>query len=60
MHADLRGTFCCHVNFFASEAVAETWRANHAGAAILSLDEGFELGRIRNQASFGAAPGEHG
>ncbi len=56
MHADLRGTFCCHVNFFASEAAAETWRADHQGAAILSLDEGFELGRVRNQAAFGAAP----
>ena len=56
MRADLRGTFCCHVNFFASQAAAEAWRADHEGAAIVSLDEGFELGRIRNQAGVGAAP----
>ncbi len=56
MRADLRGTFCCHVNFFASEAAAEAWRADHQGAAIITLDQGFELGRIRNQAGFGRTP----
>jgi alkylmercury lyase len=53
MRADLRGSFCCHVNFFASEQAAQAWRAKNRDAAIVSLDEGFELGRIRNQTSFG-------
>ncbi len=53
LRADLRGTFCCHVNFFASEQAAEAWRADNQGAAIITLDEGFELGRVRNQAGFG-------
>lgn len=58
MRADLRGTFCRHVNFFASEQAAETWRADNQGAAIISLDEGFELGRVRNDTGFGEALGE--
>ncbi len=54
MRAELREVFCCHVNFFAGPEVAETWRANHPDAAILTLDQGFELARLRNQAGFGA------
>jgi alkylmercury lyase len=53
LRADLRGSFCCHVNFFASGQAAEAWRADNQGAAILSLDQGFDLGRIRNEAGFG-------
>ena len=54
MRADLRGTFCCHVNFFAGPEPAEAWRANHPEASILTLDQGFELARLRNEAGFGA------
>ena len=53
MRADLRGTFCCHVNFFASEAAAQSWASGNPGAQVISLAEGFEFGRIRNQVSFG-------
>ncbi len=54
MRAELRDVFCCHVNFFADLEVAETWRAKHPGAGILTLDQGFELARLRNAAGFGA------
>ena len=54
MRAELREVFCCHVNFFAGPEVAETWRANHPDAAILTLEQGFELARLRNQAGYGA------
>ncbi len=60
LHADLHGTFCRHVNFFASATAAETWRADNRGATIITLDQGFELGRVRNQVSFGAGPADHG
>jgi len=50
--ADLRGTFCNHVNFFASYRAAGVWLARNPGAAILSLDDAFALGRIRNDAGF--------
>ncbi len=54
MRAELREVFCCHVNFFAGPEAAETWRATHPDAAILTLDQGFELARLRNQAGYGA------
>ena len=54
MRAELREVFCCHVNFFAGPDAAEIWRASHPDAAILTLDQGFELARLRNQAGFGA------
>ena len=54
MRAELRDVFCCHVNFFANEDVAESWRATHPEASILTLDQGFELARLRNAAGFGA------
>ena len=54
MRAELREVFCCHVNFFAGPDAAETWRATHPDAAILTLDQGFELARLRNQAGYGA------
>ena len=54
MRAELRDVFCCHVNFFAGPEAAESWRANHPDAGILTLDHGFELARLRNAAGFGA------
>ncbi|MEE8284538.1 MAG: alkylmercury lyase MerB [Alphaproteobacteria bacterium] len=50
--ADLRGTFCRYVNFFASDQAAATWLAQNAGAAVLSLAEAHALGRIRNETGF--------
>lgn len=54
MRAELREVFCCHVNFFAGPEAAETWRANHPDAAILTLEQVFELARLRNQTGYGA------
>ncbi|TKC91645.1 organomercurial lyase MerB [Trinickia terrae] len=31
---DIRGAFCCHVHFFASDAVGHDWASTHAGADI--------------------------
>ncbi len=50
--ADMRGTFCNHVNFLASRQAGEIWLEHNAKAVILSLDEAFVLGRISNQATF--------
>ena len=50
--ADLRGTFCRYVNFFASDQAAAAWLTGNAGAAILSLAEAYALGRIRNETGF--------
>ncbi len=54
MRAELREVFCAKVHFFAGPEAAESWRANHPDAGILTLDHGFELARLRNAAGFGA------
>lgn len=50
--ADLRGSFCNHVNFFASRQAGGRWLEQNTKAVILSLDDAFALGQIRNQATF--------
>lgn len=39
-------TFCNHIHFFASRDEAEGWAAGRDDIAILTVDEGFELGRL--------------
>jgi len=38
-------TFCEHIHFFASREEAERWAAGRGDIAILTVDEGFDLGR---------------
>jgi alkylmercury lyase len=45
---DIVGTFCCHVHFLAGPDAADRWLADHRGAAVLALDDAFELGRLAN------------
>lgn len=51
--ADIRSTFCRHVNFFAARSAAERWRAENPDTVILTLGEAHALGRIRNRRAFG-------
>jgi alkylmercury lyase len=51
---DITGTFCCHVHFLAGAYAAERWRADHAGAVVLDLDQAFELGRMATRACLDA------
>jgi alkylmercury lyase len=53
--ADTIISFCHFVHFFASEAAALEWTATHPNTFVISIDDGFEIGRITNQAKFGAA-----
>ena len=43
--AAIWNTFCEHIHFFASREEAERWAAGRDDIAILTVDEGFELGR---------------
>ena len=54
LRAELREVFCAKIHFFAGPDAAEAWRTNHPDASILTLDQGFELARLRNAAGFGA------
>ena len=38
-------TFCEHIHFFSSRDEAERWAADRGDIAILTVEEGFELGR---------------
>ncbi len=42
---DIRQSFCCHVHFFASVKAAEAWAATRQRLSIVSVEEGFAIGR---------------
>lgn len=43
--SDVVEEFCHHILFFATPAAAERWAGEHPGAVIISVDDGFELGK---------------
>jgi alkylmercury lyase len=53
--AETISSFCHFVHFFASEAAALEWTAKHRHTFVLSIEEGFGIGRIANNAKFGEA-----
>jgi len=45
--AEIRNTFCCHVHFFVSQEAAAEWiSAKNHELNVLSVGDGFELGRL--------------
>ena len=52
MSDDIVATFCHFVHFFPSREVGAAWIAKHAGTSLLTIEEGFELGKRRNQGQF--------
>jgi alkylmercury lyase len=50
--------FCHFVHFFRSPEAAEKWTARNPGTFVLSVEEGFELGRLMTQSRFGLDPAE--
>jgi alkylmercury lyase len=52
---EVQESFCRYVHFFRSAAHAEPWVAEHPGTIVISLAEGFEIGRRTNAAQFGCA-----
>jgi hypothetical protein len=47
-------SFCHHVLFFGSEEAGERWIGEHKDAFLLTLEQGFKLGRLVWQGKFGA------
>lgn len=47
---DVVSEFCHFIHFFSSRGSAERWTTEHPGTIVLSLEGGFELGRMRNRA----------
>ena len=46
---DVRGSFCCHVHFFASTLVADGWAATHGGTLVVSVEDAFRISQKLNQ-----------
>lgn len=47
--ADTITSFCHFVHFFASEDAADAWTAEHPGTFAMSIEDGYEVGRIANE-----------
>lgn len=46
---DIRRSFCCHVQFFASARIANEWIATQPRAEVVSVHQAFCLGRALGQ-----------
>ena len=54
-------SFCHHILFLSSREEGEAWVAEHGdGTYLLSLQEAFELGRVRNALRYGSALADEG
>ena len=52
---DIVSKFCHHVFFFRDEKAGAEWTEARAGTRLMSLHDGFELGRLKNAGRFGDA-----
>jgi alkylmercury lyase len=52
---DVIRSFCHFVHFFASDDAARAWTAEHEGTFLLSVEDGFELGRFWAERGFGVS-----
>ncbi|MGH8680280.1 MAG: alkylmercury lyase MerB [Burkholderiales bacterium] len=59
VRADVIASFCHYVHFFASADAAQPWLAQHPAAFLLSLDEAYEVGRLRTRARYPATLARH-
>jgi len=50
---DVIARFCHHVLFFRSEDAGKAWTATRPNAFLLTLEQGFELGRLVVEAKYG-------
>jgi len=46
-------SFCGSIHFFASRETAEAWTAHHPGTFVISIEDGFDIGRHTNAAHYG-------
>jgi len=51
-------SFCHYVLFFSSEESGNKWIANHEDTFLLTVNDAFEIGRLTNEATFGAVLNE--
>ncbi|MGQ0669152.1 MAG: organomercurial lyase MerB [Actinomycetota bacterium] len=49
---DIRGSFCCNVNFFSSDQAASQWLSEHPSAITLPIREAYQLGHRLGESVF--------
>ena len=49
---DIIGSFCHHIHFFETADAGQRWIADKSGIELLSLQEAFELGQLKNNYQF--------
>lgn len=52
---DIVAKLCQFIFFFSGRKSGERWIAQHPGTFLMTLSEGFELGRLKNEGRFGEA-----
>ncbi|MGH2962670.1 MAG: organomercurial lyase [Solirubrobacterales bacterium] len=52
---DTIASFCNLIRYFSSSQAAEEWTTERPGTFVLSIEQGFEIGRRTNAAQLGAA-----
>ena len=52
---DIVAKLCHFIFFFGGRESGERWTAQNPGTFLMTLSEGFELGRLKNEARFGEA-----
>jgi alkylmercury lyase len=50
---DVIQSFCRYVHFLASQQAAEQWTQGHPGTYVISIEDGYEIGRRTNAAQWG-------
>ena len=53
IESDVRSNFCHYINFFPSEEAGSQWTREHPGTYLLSIQDAFDIGRMKNEAQFG-------
>ena len=55
MMEDIVTKFCHYIFFFRDGQAGAQWTADNSGTRLMSIDDGFELGRLKNEGRFGDA-----
>lgn len=50
---DIQSNFCHYINFFPSTEIGHEWIKEHSKTYIISIEEAFKIGQLKNQAQFG-------
>ncbi len=50
---DIQSNFCHYINFFPSTEIGNQWVEKYSKTYLISIEEAFKIGQLKNQAQFG-------